>query len=461
MMRKFIVILTIIMALLPLVAQAQEPRLYGDRLVSKDGKWLLPIASLHLTSTEQDHLGRGSVQAWDITGPKLQVVYPIADGIVEFAGCELQASHGYGCYIVIFYPEYHKRTIFAHCGINTVQVKRNQEVTAWTPLCGIDFVGKTSFGPHVHFELHEAPAMDKYVGKRYDIGQFWDSNAMTYEKMANAKSNEVITKIGVVTAAGQRLAVNGDAVAPTPKQNLSTVSDATRTVPMLAAVLYRLGALPTGMLAVFVIILIFLLVFGGKTIRAVSLSGAVCFALIGLTTQTPLQVLGKERQVQQVKQQVQQESSIPADEAFEIAYKFAMRWEGKKCTEDGAHTMAGVTQGAYNRFRKRHSLPTADVCGSLTESERKQIAYEDYWLKSGADKLPYPLNVVHLDFAFNAGSEPGGPPAQLLAQCGGIDCDPLKYLDLRKTWYQSRKTCRLYCGGWLRRTEDLRKLIQQ
>ena len=92
---KRLAVLVVVFALWPTVATAQTAPLYGQRLASKDGKWLLPVASLHLTSTESDHIKRGSVQAWDITAPKGTPIFPIADGVVEYAGCNNKG--GYGC----------------------------------------------------------------------------------------------------------------------------------------------------------------------------------------------------------------------------------------------------------------------------------------------------------------------------------------------------------------------------
>lgn len=51
----------------------------------------------------------------------------------------------------------------------------------------------------------------------------------------------------------------------------------------------------------------------------------------------------------------------------------------------GGRTNFGVTQIALNEYRKKYKLPFKDVA-SITKSEAEKIYYEDYYLKSGADK---------------------------------------------------------------------------
>lgn len=459
--RKMIFAFIVIISMLPTAVHAQEPRLYGDRLLSKDGRWLLPVATLHLSSDEKDHINRNSVQSWDLTTPKNSPVFSIADGVVELAAYEPNASHGYGEWLYIKLDT-GEHIILAHCIQGSTKVKTGQRVTQWTELCRCGFTGKTSFGPHTHFELH------KPGGGRYDIGQFWDIKAMSYEKFANARSNEVVTQIGVVTASGQRVPVNaaGQVAQPTEKRPVTTVADATKTIPMLAVVFYKLGSLPDGTLYVLIVAFLLLVLFCGTTVRKLTLGGVICLGVLAFTTESPLQVLSKTQRVHAETQQVtQQVDNNQEKQAFEIAYGFlgAPGVEGKSCTNDGAHTFAGVTQGAFNVYVQRHGLPGGDVCRMLTEEIKKGISYDDYWIKSGAGELAaagkIALAISMFDWSFNAGAEAGSPPRQYLAQCGGVNCDVKEYNQMRRQWYSTRKTAYLYNNGWQNRVNKLEKLI--
>lgn len=425
------VIIAVMVAMLtPAIALAQ---LYGNRLASKDGKWLLPVASLHLTSTEADHIRRGSVQAWDITAPKGTPIFPIADGVIEYAGCDNKG--GYGCWTYIRH-EGGIHTIMGHMIQGSIVVKAGQQVSQWDVVGQVGWTGMTSFGPHVHLEIH------KPGGGRYDVSQFWDVAAMKYVKLGNAESSEVITEIGTV---GATVVPMQSKPAPTPHENES--------VTLLPVLLQMIKTMPTNTLGGVVIALFFMFVMLGQY-RKFVFASLVC--MVGMVSMFEVPVAN-------IQAAGVNAPSVDSSEVWDKAYTFAMRWEGKKCTNDGAYTMAGVTQGAYNAYRKRHGLPHADVCKSLIESERKEIAYEDYWVKSGAAELAKVnpmLAIAHFDFSFNAGAEDGGPPKQILAQCGGSSCTATAYNAARAAWYKTRKTCNLYCGGWLRRVNDIAKITQ-
>jgi len=76
---------------------AQAQQLYGQRLQSRDGQWLLPVASLLMCSDTKMHVGRGSIPSWDICIPGGSPIYPTAAGTVIYAGCNNQG--GYGCWV--------------------------------------------------------------------------------------------------------------------------------------------------------------------------------------------------------------------------------------------------------------------------------------------------------------------------------------------------------------------------
>lgn len=128
----------------------------GGRAVSRDGRWLAPVANPLLSSDESDHLRRGSVNAWDLTVPLGTPVYPMATGTVEYAGCN--NAGGYGCWVLLQHDDSYS-SIYAHLmdeGGGAVWVKAGQRVTPWTVLGRVGWTGRTSFGPHVHWEIRHA-----------------------------------------------------------------------------------------------------------------------------------------------------------------------------------------------------------------------------------------------------------------------------------------------------------------
>lgn len=263
------VIIAVMVMLTPDTALAQ---LYGNRLASKDGKWLLPVASLHLTSTEADHIRRGSVQAWDITAPKGTPIFPIADGVVEYAGCDNKG--GYGCWTYIRH-EGGIHTIMGHMIQGSIVVKAGQQVSQWDVVGQVGWTGMTSFGPHVHLEIH------KPGGGRYNISDFWDINAMHYAKLSNAESNEVITDIGVIAADGQQVAAQAQ---PAP---VTTVADATGSVLLWQVALLQIKTMPPAVLGGAILALLFLLFLMTEQFRQLTIAVMVCGIVFVVVFEVP------------------------------------------------------------------------------------------------------------------------------------------------------------------------------
>jgi len=157
----------------------------GGRAVSRDGKWLAPVANPVISSDENDHLARGSVDAWDLTVPLGSPVYPMAEGRVEYAGCN--NAGGYGCWALIQHDGGFT-SVYAHLmdeGAGTIWVKSGEKVTQWSVLGRVGWTGKTSFGPHTHWEIRQTS-----VGHvRND--QFFSRGAITYCKFCQADSTAV------------------------------------------------------------------------------------------------------------------------------------------------------------------------------------------------------------------------------------------------------------------------------
>ncbi len=89
----------------------QLPFLTGGRLLANNGRWLTPVANPVLSSDEDDHLHRGSVDAWDLSAPLGSAVYPMSAGTVLYAGCN--NAGGYGCWAFIQHDDGYN-SIYGH-----------------------------------------------------------------------------------------------------------------------------------------------------------------------------------------------------------------------------------------------------------------------------------------------------------------------------------------------------------
>lgn len=160
--------------------QAQAWLLTNGRLPSMDGKWLAPLASTTLSSSEEDHLARGSVFAWDISAPFGTPVFPMAAGEVIYSGCN--NAGGYGCWALIDHKDGYT-SLYGHMideGGGRIWVAPGEKVSVWTPLGRVGWTGMTSFGPHIHWEIHH-----KTEG-RVRIDRYFRRFNMVYCKFCSA-----------------------------------------------------------------------------------------------------------------------------------------------------------------------------------------------------------------------------------------------------------------------------------
>jgi hypothetical protein len=82
---------------------------------------------------------------------------------------------------------------------------------------------------------------------------------------------------------------------------------------------------------------------------------------------------------------------------------------------------------------------------NLTRQEAESIYFKHYWQASGADKMAWPLCLLHFDSAVQFGS---GVAAQLLRDSGG---KPWKYMSDRLFRYTRDKNWRHFGAGWTNR----------
>lgn len=382
-------------------AQATAPRIQ-----SNNGAWLLPVATNVLCSDEHRHIGRGSVRAWDLCVPYGSAIYPLADGRVVYAGCN--NAGGYGCWVMIQYAGGYS-SIMGHMINGSITVQSGQTVRQNQQIGRVGWTGKTSFGPHVHLEIHHASA----ASGRVMIADYFNRAMLKNCPLCNVSGGPVQAS-GTIGKSSVNYASNNAG------GGLWSFLAGAVVMALVVGLFYS----PTNWLA-------FSLWHGGSVAAVLLVFFFRPVAPVHAAGTAPL-------------------SSGSA--AFELAYKFTAGAEGWKCTEDGAHTFGGITQGTYTAWRMSHGLGPADVCGGLTEQQRRQIFNERYWVGSGANRLPAKLAITYVDHVFNTGSGSGG-----LATCSNnVKC----YNDWRVYDYGTKGNCALYCRAWINRVNRVRSITE-
>lgn len=385
--------------LMPSVVHAQS------RIQGANG-WLLPVACNTLSSTEDMHLGRGSVNAWDISCPKGSYIYPMTAGRVTYAGCN--NAGGYGCWVIVDHLNGFT-SIYAHMISGSIQVRSGQTVQVSTVLGQVGWTGKTSFGPHVHWEIRHSQNGRQRLDRYFNLAQ--------------------MSKCDFCAATGAPRAATA-----------TTQAGVAATQTAIA---------PNWLLAVLITLLLVFFLYnprGNLASGAHSAMGLMVIVLLtvgfssGWFSATP----------------TAQGSPAATGDTWQTAYAFMRHWEGSGCVKDPVRTQKGVTQGTYDSFRMSRGLGPANVCTSLTEAEAEAIYYQNYWLESGAHKLPHSVAITHFDFAVTAG------PSRALAAlqvCGSQDARC--YNNYREQFYRSLSSFNLYGRGWLNRVNHIRKFTER
>jgi lysozyme family protein len=195
---------------------------------------------------------------------------------------------------------------------------------------------------------------------------------------------------------------------------------------------------------------------------------------------------------------------------FEDALKFILEgspeggWEGEggyvnHPADKGGPTNHGITQATYDAYRASKGLKKQDV-RYITNSEVKEIYFNNYWKTARCDRLPSPLNMVIMDIAVHSGPGQAIRLLQRALNALGIrdkDGKPLvegdwgpktesavkrlqerlaqdphiltqvvnKVLDLREEFFKSivknDPSQEIFLQGWLNRNNALRKEVQK
>ncbi|MEM7133112.1 MAG: peptidoglycan DD-metalloendopeptidase family protein [Chloroflexota bacterium] len=393
-----------------------------QRLQGANG-WLLPVTGNVLSSDEAMHLRRGSVNAWDLTVPNGSRVWPMADGIVQYAGCN--NAGGYGCWVLVDHADGYS-SVYAHLMLGSIQVQRGQQITQGTVLGGVGWTGKTSFGPHLNFEIRHTSGRQR-IDRYFNVGQM---NKCDFCEATGRPANSV-----TVTGPHQQQHI------AVQQPGLTLSADFIR--------LWILAGLIWAAIVTYVIGLndgLLWFSFGNGSFLAL--------IVVILTSGVWLPRLVPEMPIAaQETAQIAQSAPIQSTDAWQIAYAAMRHWEGSKCVHDPSRTFRGITQNTFDSWRRSQGQPTGDVC-TISEQEAEQIYYQNYWVRSGANRMPRSIAITHFDFAVNAGV---GRAAKAFSQCRtNVRC----YNNYRENFYRSLNSFSLYGAGWLNRLASIRSLTE-
>lgn len=406
------------------------------RLASQDGQWLLPVANTVLSSDEHQHTARGSINAWDLNAPQGNPVYAIGPGRVSYAGCNNQG--GYGCWAMIDHPN-GWQSKYAHME-TTPLVSLGQQVDASTQLGTVGWTGQTSFGPHTHFVV-------MVNGSHGMLDRIWDKASLpacnlcpatgTQTPNVNHSQSSVLSpQFLALGSAGLLLVIVlvlfflPQVAATLGRWTLQALGKAARSGARIAwAHRPRLQLAPA-------------LVWGAVPALAVLLIANPAAPLVALAQSS---LLGPQ--------------SSALSPSFSTALALTVGFEGGLAdhpADPGGRTNHGITQGTYDGWRSSQGQ-AAQAVDLITDDEIQAIYYHNYWLASGADKLPSALALTHFDWAVNAGV---GAAARTLSACQDAPAPVTCYNDARESFYRASKNFPIFGQGWLNRLAIIRQATE-
>lgn len=128
---------------------------------------------------------------------------------------------------------------------------------------------------------------------------------------------------------------------------------------------------------------------------------------------------------------------------------FVLGQEGGLSTDpnDAGNYVNGVFVGTkYGISASAH--PGLDIV-NLTIEQAQEIYRTQYWQASGANTMPWPMCLAHLDLAVNGGV---GRAQQALDEAGP---DFIRYMAWRIAWYTRLAQFDIYGRQWIRRCAEL------
>lgn len=122
----------------------------------------------------------------------------------------------------------------------------------------------------------------------------------------------------------------------------------------------------------------------------------------------------------------------------------------------GGETNLGITIGTLNDYKKKNlDFKNVDI-KKITKDQASRIYYDEYWKKSGADKIKdKDLAYVHFDATVNHGL---GNSRKFLKESGG-NFD--KYIEIRKKYYndivKNKPEQERHIKGWMNRLNEIKE----
>lgn len=146
-------------------------------------------------------------------------------------------------------------------------------------------------------------------------------------------------------------------------------------------------------------------------------------------------------------------------DVFEKALKFVLKWEGgyvNNPNDKGGATNKGITQSTYNAWLRSKGQNPKDV-RNITDSEVKEIYYNNYWLKAECNNMSEKFAILSFDTAVNMGVS----RVQEFLQYAKY-AYPDKFIIARIRKYAEFAKCgnqKIFLQGWLNRVLDLEKFL--
>jgi len=124
--------------------------------------------------------------------------------------------------------------------------------------------------------------------------------------------------------------------------------------------------------------------------------------------------------------------------------------------DKGGKTKYGITEPTLNYYKSKYKKFDNTNIRNLTKEQAAQIYYDEYWAKSGANKIKdKDLAYAHFDATVNHGL---ANSRKFLEQSGG-DFD--KYIEIRRNFYKAivknNPKQDVFYNGWMNRLDEIKK----
>ena len=144
---------------------------------------------------------------------------------------------------------------------------------------------------------------------------------------------------------------------------------------------------------------------------------------------------------------------------FDKALKFVLKWEGgyvNNPNDKGGATNKGITQTTYNAWLRSKGQNLKDV-RHITDSEVREIYYNNYWIKAGCNKMSEKFAIISFDTAVNMGVS---RVSEFLKAANYISTDKFLLARIKKyTEFAKVGNQKTFLLGWLNRVIDLMTYI--